>query len=448
MKLNLKFPKDVYSDVRVEELDSAWYVVQNGDVENDSDKKEIGAMIRVFDGDMWYTASTNDLNTIQDELDSLAKLAKPNPDIYNHPFIKNLEVNKDSVFIYDKENDSRKVTRDDMKNLVDSYIEKCVDPSIKDVNVWGSSISVFHSVNTFYSSKGAEIEYDNQEINYAMFYGITVNDATYYAYKCYIKFDYKDLLNHEDEIIAERDRVIDFAHNCVPVEPGDYECVLSPFTTAMFTHESFGHKSESDFMLNDETLRAEWVMGKTVANELVSICDDGNLPNHGYTLYDDEGTKARPTWLIKNGKLTGRLHDAKSAATLNEELTGNSRAESYKHFPIVRMTNTYMEGGDTSFDEMISAIKDGIYVYSVNSGTGTAIFTMRPSICYRIRDGKICEPVKVNVITGSVFKTLFDIDAVGNDYELFDTYICGKGGQSAAVSAGGPSIRVKKLTFN
>lgn len=73
MKLNLKFPKDVYSDVRVEELDSAWYVVQNGDVENDSDKKEIGAMIRVFDGNMWYTASTNDLNTIQDELDSLAK---------------------------------------------------------------------------------------------------------------------------------------------------------------------------------------------------------------------------------------------------------------------------------------------------------------------------------------------------------------------------------------
>ena len=97
---------------------------------------------------------------------------------------------------------------------------------------------------------------------------------------------------------------------------------------------------------------------------------------------------------------------------------------------------------------MIREVKDGIYVYNVNYGTGSSTFTMQPNLCYRIRDGKLCEPVRANVITGSVFQALFDIDAVGDDFELFNTYTCGKNGQSVPVSAGGPTIRVKKLTVN
>ena len=93
-------------------------------------------------------------------------------------------------------------------------------------------------------------------------------------------------------------------------------------------------------------------------------------------------------------------------------------------------------------------MKDGVYVVDVSNGTGNSTFVMNPTLCYRIRDGKICEPVRVHMITGSVFQTLFDVDAVGDDFELFDTYTCGKGGQSVNVSAGGPSIRVKKLAFS
>jgi len=189
-------------------------------------------------------------------------------------------------------------------------------------------------------------------------------------------------------------------------------------------------------------------VGNVVGSELVSICDKGNLMNHGYVPYDDEGTKAGETWLIKNGKLTGRLHNAKSAAILNEPLTGSARAQNYYHVPIVRMTNTFMQGGETNPEEMIAEVKDGIYVYDVTFGTGQATFTLKPSIAYRIRDGKLCEPVRINVITGSVFETLFLIDAVGTDYKLFNTFTCGKGNQGAMVSAGGPSIRVKKLMVN
>ena len=170
--------------------------------------------------------------------------------------------------------------------------------------------------------------------------------------------------------------------------------------------------------------------------------------HRGYIAYDDEGTRVRETWLIKNGVLTGRLHDAKSASVLGEELTGNSRAQDFSFVPLVRMTNTYMMPGDSSPEEIIAGVKDGIYIYNVNYGTGQGTFTLQPNICYRIRDGKLAGPLRVNVVTGSVFQALFDIDAVGNDFEICDTSTCGKGGQSMPVSDGGPTIRVKSLNVN
>jgi len=172
------------------------------------------------------------------------------------------------------------------------------------------------------------------------------------------------------------------------------------------------------------------------------------LLNNGYTPYDDEGTKARETWLIKDGVLTGRLHDAYSATTLKEELTGNSRAQNYACSPLVRMTNTFMAAGTDDPEDMIKGVADGIYVYEVSGGTGMSTFTITPTLCYRIRDGKLAEPLRVHVITGNVFQTLFDIDAVGTDFILYDHAECGKGPQSAAVSIGGPTIRVKTLTVN
>lgn len=443
-----QYPKDLYSDVRIEEKYCLALNVQNGELEADLKYTEVGAFVRVFDGQMWYTASTNNIKDIQKELDNLATLATPNPYILDNPMVKKLQVNQTEVLRFAGTGDVRNISRNEWKELLDAYIEACVDKSIEEINIWNAYVNCGYKKKSFYSSKGAAVVQDMQNCWLGVSYGITVDGVTTYGGKNYSKFYMDELLGHEEEIRQERDRYLEFARKAVPVEPGEYTCVLSPFTTAMFAHESFGHKSESDFMLNDKTLQEEWVMGKKVGSELVSICDRGDLLNHGYVPYDDEGTKATQTWLMKDGVLTGRLHDANSASVLSEELTGNSRAQSYKHFPMVRMTNTFIGQGKDDPEKMIAEVKDGIYIYDVMYGTGQSTFTMKPMIAYRIRDGKLCEPIRMNVVTGSVFETLFDIDAVGTDYELFDTYSCGKNGQSAIVSAGGPSIRVKKLTIN
>lgn len=444
-----RFPKDLYADIRIEERYDIYMGMKNGEIDSDGTMVEAGAMIRVFDGNMWYTCTTNNLNEIQSELDNLATLAIPNPEILEHPVVKLYEVNRDSVLRFDGEADLRKLSRSQWRELIDQYVESCVDDTIPEIQSWYVYIGAFYLKKSFYSSKGAEIVQDMQNCWLNVGYDFTVDGVTTYGGKSYNKLYFSELWGHEKEILEERARYLDFVKNAVGVESGEYTCVLSPQTTAIFAHESFGHKSEADFMLNDKTLQEEWIMGKKVGSQLVSICDRGDLLNHGYTPYDDEGTKAKSNWLMKDGELTGRLHDAKSASILGESLTGSARALSYLFPPIVRMTNTFMAAGKDNPRKMIEEVKDGIYVYSVIYGTGQATFTIKPDIAYRIRNGKLCEPLRINVLTGSVFQTLFDIDAVGTDFMLFDTNTCGKAEQqNLNVSCGGPSIRVKKLTVN
>ena len=443
-----RFPEGLYADIRIEYTEDAAYSFENGEVMSDTENVVSGAIIRVYDGKMWYTSVTNELDNIQSELDELASLAEPDPDIENDPMVKLFEVNRDTVLLFEGDNDIRKFTRPQRKELVESYLKECFDGSVPEIKKCGVSYYQDHHIKEFYSSKGAEIKQDFQQALVWCWFDIVVNDITTSGGRGFQSMELKDITGCYDQVRDRINRFLDFAKNAEDVTPGDYVCVLSPDTTGMFTHESFGHKSEADFMLNDKTLRDEWVLGKKVGSDLVSIYDSGSPLHRGYIAYDDEGTKPRETWLIKNGVLTGRLHNAKSASVLGEELTGNSRAQDFGFSPLVRMTNTYMAPGNMSPEEIIAGVEDGIYIYNVNYGTGQGTFTLQPNICYRIKNGKLAGPLRVNVVTGSVFKTLFDIDAVGNDFKICDTSTCGKGGQAMPVSDGGPTIRVKSLNVN
>ncbi len=410
-----KFPENLFTEVRIERSDYVSYYTANDEVEINNQSQIVGALIRVFDGEMWYSSTTNELRQVQAEIDNLASLAKRNENIYDHPMVRNFGSHKACVLKYDGEDDVRKITPKQREELVDHYLSVCVDKSIEEMKSYGGSYYSTHTVKEYYSSKGAAIRQDMQRCSVWVGVAFVVQGVTTWAGKNFQGMSFEKLLGREQEILRERDRYLDYARNAVDIQPGDYTCVLSPFATALFTHESFGHKSESDYMLNDKTLQEEWVLGKKVGSGKVSICDNGNMENNGYTPYDDEGNEARETWLIREGVLTGRLHDSMSASILEEEVTGNSRAAGYNCIPMVRMTNTYMAAGNDSPEAILQEVQDGIYLYSLNYGTGSSTFTLQPELCYRIRDGRICEPVRVNVITGSVFQTLFDIDAVGDD---------------------------------
>ena len=230
------------------------------------------------------------------------------------------------------------------------------------------------------------------------------------------------------------------------VKGGEYTVVLDPVLAGVFVHEAFGHLSESDFVYENERLREIMTLGKQFGSKQLNIIDTATLPAlRGSYKYDDEGVPAARTYLIREGKLVGRLHSRETASRMGEKPTGNARAINYHYPPIVRMTNTYIEPGATSFEDMIADIKEGIYARNWYGGTTSMeMFTFSAGEAYMIRNGKIAEPLRPVVLTGNVFTTLKNIDAIGNDLDMNQGGGCGKGEQSPLpVSNGSPHIRIR-----
>jgi len=230
------------------------------------------------------------------------------------------------------------------------------------------------------------------------------------------------------------------------IKGGEYTVVLDPVLAGVFVHEAFGHLSEADFVYENDCLREIMVLGKKFGSAELNIVDSAAMPGlRGSYKYDDEGVPATKTYLIREGKLVGRLHSRETAAKMKEEPTGNARAINYRHPPIVRMTNTYIEPGSASFDALIGDIKEGVYAKNWYGGTTSMeMFTFSAGEAYMIRNGKLAETLRPVVLTGNVFTTLNNIDAIGNDLEMNQGGGCGKGAQSPLpVTNGSPHIRIR-----
>jgi TldD protein len=231
------------------------------------------------------------------------------------------------------------------------------------------------------------------------------------------------------------------------VKGGEYTVVLDPVLAGVFVHEAFGHLSESDFVYENDRLRQIMTLGREFGSTELNIVDSAAVPSlRGSYKYDDEGVLQTKAYLIREGKLVGRLHSRETAAKMEEKPTGNARAINYRYPPIVRMSNTYIEQGFASFDDIIGDIKEGVYAKNWYGGTTSMeMFTFSAGEAYMIRNGKLTEMLRPIVLTGNVFTTLKNIDAIGNDLEMNQGGGCGKEGQAPLpVANGSPHIRIRR----
>lgn len=440
----IRFRKNFYADVRVEDRFETGIAYMNGALNQCKQSSVVKAFLRVFDGQMWYYASTCDIERIQDELDALYDCAGENESILAHPLVKKLQVNRDKIMRYEK-NNFRSVPLPDKIAKLDDIRKRFAEDAY--ITFMQASYSDRHSVWQFCSSLGADLQYDVQYGRVMVSVNMNHAELTHTAFTVRAAVDFDALTFSDEEVAAFHKENDDFLLNAKAVEPGEYPVVLAPMVGGIFAHESFGHKSEADFMLGDETMKKEWQLGKKVASPLLSIYDTGTQPGTGYVPYDDEGTKAGKTYLIKNGVLTGRLHSAETAAELGEAVTGNARALDCTFEPIVRMTNTVIEGGQSSLEELLAPIKHGYFIKDCKHGSGMSTFTIAPNLAYEIVDGKLAGPVKISVITGNVFETLGLIDGVGTNPVIEPTGgHCGKMEQYPLnVGFGAPYVRVSKM---
>lgn len=231
---------------------------------------------------------------------------------------------------------------------------------------------------------------------------------------------------------------------------GEMPVVMGAGGSGILLHEAIGHTFEADFNRKRTSIFSD-KLNKKVCDEHINIVDDGTLPfNRGAVNIDDEGTEGQKTYIVRNGILTSYLHDRISAKHYNVSPTGNGRRESFRCMPIPRMRGTYMEAGNYAEEEIIAAVKKGIYVSNFTNGQvqiGAGDFTFFVKSGYLIEDGKLTQPIKDINIIGNGPKALADITMTGSNFKMDEgTWTCGKDGQSCPVTIGMPSALVSKLT--
>ncbi|MBN2274725.1 MAG: TldD/PmbA family protein [Bacteroidales bacterium] len=232
---------------------------------------------------------------------------------------------------------------------------------------------------------------------------------------------------------------------------GEIPVVLGPGVTGILLHEAIGHGMEADFNRKKISTYST-MLNKKVAEPFVTIIDDAtNLNLSGSINVDDEGVPGKKTILVENGILTGYLHDKISAKHYGVEPTGNGRRQSFEHYPLPRMRNTYMLGGDAMPEDVVKAAGNGIYVEDVSNGQvkiGEGDFAFYVSQGRMIENGKLTAPVKDINIMGNGPKMLSNIVMAANDLEMFEGGggMCGKNGQGVRVSFGLPTCLVKSMT--
>lgn len=256
--------------------------------------------------------------------------------------------------------------------------------------------------------------------------------------------------SHWQPLLREALRIALVNLDAAPAPAGMMDVVLGPGWPGILLHEAIGHGLEGDFN-RKETSAFAGLMGQMIAAKGVTVLDDGTLPDRrGSITVDDEGTPSARNVLIDDGRLVGYMQDRQNARLMGVAPTGNGRRESYAHIPMPRMTNTYMLAGGDDPKAILADLKDGIYAVGFGGGqvditNGKFVFSCTEA--YRVKAGRVLEPVKGATLIGDGATALKHIRAIGNDLAL-DPGIgnCGKAGQWVPVGVGQPTLLIGGLT--
>ncbi|MCD6162329.1 MAG: TldD/PmbA family protein [candidate division Zixibacteria bacterium] len=354
------------------------------------------------------------------------------------------EVIKDT-FIPTLKEDPRNISMDEKLELAGKYN----DIPLSHEKVVSTTLSYKENIREkyFLNSEGSEIREDLITVSYGG--EIAAKDGSLLQ-NVRVGFGGSNgfsTIRNQEQLIEKRTGIVLDLLKAKPVKGGVYNCVVNPSLSGVFAHEAFGHFSEADIIEKLPAMRAKMKIGDKLGSDITNIKDDATMPDQlGFYKYDDEGVRVRPTQLMKNGVLTGRLHSRRTAVEFDEPLSGHSIAEDYKYAPIIRMGNIFIEPAEHSFDGLVAMLGDGLYILDAKGGqTAGENFTFGAQYGFIVKNGKVGEMVRDINISGNLYQTLANIAAVGNDLELTKVGGCGKGQLNIRSCHGGPHTLINKL---
>ncbi len=261
----------------------------------------------------------------------------------------------------------------------------------------------------------------------------------------YETFDFKS----PGDLACDASKIAVNMLDAVNAPSGELPVVIGPAFGGVIFHEACGHGLEADTILKDASVFKD-KMGKKIASDVVTAIDDPTLKYRwGSYKFDGEGFPSSRTVLIKDGVLQSYIYDLRTSKKLKAKQTGNGRRQSFRHVPIPRMTNTYIDSGDENPESIIKSVNKGIYAREfaggqVDPATGDFVFGISEG--YLIENGKLSFPIKDSTLIGNGPAILKRIEVVGNNLD-FAPGFCGKDGQSISNEVGQPTIKVNKITI-
>ena len=431
------------------------FLFDDGRLKNANFDISSGFGSRLVSGDITGYANSTILNkqSIKSSLDAI-QTARNGKDIFiserKHPVKENSADIKKSL--YSESNPLNSISFDEKIKLVKNIDEflRSYDNRVQQVSV--SLSGNFQSIMIF--NKEGEIVTDERPL-VRLNISVIVNNGKRQesgSYGTGGRWDYTRLNSKDFYQNAAKKALSQALTNLDSIDTpaGEMTVILASGWPGVLLHEAVGHGLEGDFNRKGTSAFSN-MMGQKVADEQVTVIDNGTIPDRRGSLnIDDEGTSTQETVLIENGILKGYLQDNMNARLMNEQPTGNGRRESFMHQPMLRMTNTYMTNGKYEPDEIIKSVKKGLYMVNFGGGqvditSGKFVFSCTEG--YEIENGKICSPIKGATLIGDGPKALNKIKMVGNDSSLDDGIgTCGKAGQSVPVGVGQPTLRIDEIT--
>jgi TldD protein len=430
-----------YIEIRLEESEATRIVYRGNRLEEIGRTSSMGGNVRALVKGGWGFVSFNDVNKLKDKVELAVKQARlvgkeASRFSQSEPLtdVVTAEIEKNPMY----------VPLASKKELFDEYN----DIILSTAKIQTSNIGYSDSQRkiTFASSEGTYIEQTKVDVSLRLT-AIASEDGQVQQVGLSLgsQGDFSAVEGLQEQVKQMSQRAVGLL-SAPQAKGGEYIVVLDPVLAGVFVHEAFGHLSEADHVYENKRLQDIMVLGRKFGDKHLNIVDGAAVPGlRGSYKYDDEGVPASKTYLMREGILESRLHSRETAAIMGEKPTGNARAISYLFPPIVRMTNTYIEPKTLSFEDIISDIKEGIYAKDWYGGTTSLeMFTFSAAEAYMIRNGKIAELLRPVVLSGNVFVTLGNIDAIGNDLQMNQGGGCGKREQSPLpVSNGSPHLRVR-----
>lgn len=437
-----------YFDVRSTDVTSTNLEMKNRDVSRAIAGRERGACVRVLCGGAWGFASTPDVGDrpLGEAADRAVRMAKGiGEKLREKARLAPVKTLEDTAEVPMK------------KSFLDAGIEsklmllEATYEALKDYDFIANVTSTYkdlYAITEFESSEGSRITTKMPKI----FWSVEVvgrKDGDLQSVRRRIGNTMGlEAFDGDRHVSIARDAASSLVALLAGKSPpsGPMPVIVDHGLCGVFAHEAVGHASEGDLVATGNSC-FEGLVGKKVGSELVTIKDDATLPGlFGSYIYDDEGVKTRTKVLIEKGVLNDLILGRETAARLNMEPNGGARAESYHYRPIVRMSNTYIEGGDATFKEMMEGIKLGVYAKDSRGGqvnTSQGLFQFNAQESYLIENGEITKPLRDVSLSGKTLDILKLIDMVGSDLVLGHPGICGKG-QSVPVGDGGPHLRISR----